>query len=80
MTLLGTILIAAATGIGGSLLTMPIQAKAANSKALETLEKVYGTIIKTLNNRVDKLESELEKLIPKRCDKKNCANRIPPVE
>lgn len=80
MTILGSIAIAAAAGLGSSFLTIPVQSRLANSKALKTLQEVYGSMIISMENRIKKLESDVEKLTPKRCDKIKCPNRIPPTD
>ncbi|HLP06071.1 MAG TPA: hypothetical protein VK152_11650 [Paludibacter sp.] len=53
---------------------LPIQAKLANSKALETLEKVYGRIIDKLEARVKVLE---ERYNTHHCEKApQCRDRV----
>lgn len=53
---------------------LPIQNKVANSKALETVEKVYSNVIKTLSDRVKTLEGNYKS---NHCEKApNCKDRI----
>jgi hypothetical protein len=53
---------------------LPIQSKAANSKALETVEKVYSNVINTLKDRVKSLE---DRYTSNHCDKApNCKDRV----
>lgn len=53
---------------------LPIQSKAANSKALETVEKVYSNVIKTLNDRVKTLEDRYK---TNHCEKAtSCKDRV----
>jgi hypothetical protein len=55
---------------------LPIQRKSSNSKALETLEKVYGNIIDKLDERVKKLEELLHIKDSKHCESApTCKNR-----
>ena len=52
---------------------LPIQSKLANSKALETLEKVYGKIIEKLESRIKSLEDSFNS---NHCESApNCPNR-----
>ena len=54
-------------------IALPIQSKLANSKALETLEKVYGNLIKTLEKRIEALEKLFDS---NHCENApNCKNR-----
>ena len=53
---------------------LPIQSKAANSKALEILEKVYGNIIAKLEERIKTLE---DRYSTNHCEKApTCPNRV----
>jgi len=53
---------------------LPIQSKAANSKALETVEKVYGNLIEKLEKRIKTLETNYAS---NNCDKApNCKQRV----
>jgi len=53
---------------------LPIQNKVANSKALETVEKVYSNVIKTLSDRVEQLEARYK---TNHCEKApNCKQRV----
>ena len=80
-----TIAVALGTGVGGALLTLPIQAKTANSKALKVLGEVYDTIVAALRKdvtelqkEVDVLKKELKKVQADECTRADCKRRIPP--
>jgi gas vesicle protein len=77
MTPIEPYLISAVVGFLAALIALPIQTKNANTKALKTLEEVYGDIIETMKKEIADLKKDVSDLVPLKCEKKDCESRIP---
>jgi hypothetical protein len=77
-TLMTSPIISAVAGFLAALLVLPIQTIVANSKAMKTIQQVYGGTIRTLETQVAKLEKEVNRWKSIRCERVGCKNRLPP--